>query len=76
MRPLLLATAAVVLTAAINVSPAAASGPGDLVNRTWPNLPQAGSAMPGAATPTPHYEWQYHYAGRHPRWDGHWVLVR
>ena len=23
----------------------------------------------------PHYEWQYHYAGRHAHWEGHWVLV-
>ena len=24
----------------------------------------------------PHYEWQYHYAGHHPRFEGHWVLVQ
>jgi len=24
----------------------------------------------------PHFEWQYHYAGHHPRFEGHWVLVR
>jgi hypothetical protein len=24
----------------------------------------------------PHYEWQYHYVGHHPRFEGHWVLVR
>jgi hypothetical protein len=69
MRSLLRATASVVLTAAINLSPAAAAGS---VNATSPNLPRAGSA----ATPTPHYEWQYHYAGRHARLLGHWVLVR
>jgi hypothetical protein len=23
-----------------------------------------------------HYEWQYHYVGRHPRFEGHWVLVQ
>jgi len=23
----------------------------------------------------PHYEWQYHYAGHHPHFEGHWVLV-
>jgi len=34
---------------------------------------------PGAA-PVPyqaqHYEWQYHYVGHHPRFEGHWALVR
>jgi hypothetical protein len=29
---------------------------------------------PNAAAIT-HYEWQYHYAGRHSHWEGHWVLV-
>jgi hypothetical protein len=24
----------------------------------------------------PRYEWQYHYVGHHPRYEGHWVLVR
>ena len=32
------------------------------------------------AAPIPHqaqhYEWQYHYVGHHPRFEGHWVLVR
>jgi hypothetical protein len=31
---------------------------------------------PEAAKIKPHYEWQYHYAGRHAYWEGHWVLVR
>jgi hypothetical protein len=30
---------------------------------------------PQAAAIKPHYEWQYHYAGRHSHWEGHWVLV-
>ena len=30
---------------------------------------------PQAAAIKPHYEWQYHYAGRHAHWEGHWVLV-
>ena len=25
---------------------------------------------------TAHYEWQYHYAGHHPRFEGHWALVQ
>lgn len=24
----------------------------------------------------PHYEWQYHYVGRHARLEGYWALVR
>jgi len=30
---------------------------------------------PEAAKIKPHYEWQYHYAGRHANWEGRWVLV-
>jgi hypothetical protein len=31
---------------------------------------------PEAAKIKPHYEWQYHYAGRHAHWEGHWVFVK
>ena len=24
----------------------------------------------------PHYEWQYHYVGRHAQLEGYWALVR
>ena len=30
---------------------------------------------PAATAIKPHYEWQYHYAGRHSHWEGHWVLI-
>jgi hypothetical protein len=30
---------------------------------------------PVAAKIKPHYEWQYHYAGPHARWEAHWVRV-
>jgi len=30
---------------------------------------------PVAATIKPDYEWQYHYAGPHVRWEAHWVRV-
>jgi hypothetical protein len=30
---------------------------------------------PETAAIKPHYEWQYHYAGRHAYWDRHRVLV-
>ena len=32
-------------------------------------------ADPGAAAVISHYEWQYHYVGRHAHWEGQWVLV-
>jgi hypothetical protein len=31
---------------------------------------------PAATAGTPHYEWQYHYVGHHPHYEGGWVLVR
>ena len=34
------------------------------------------SAAVTQAAPAPHYEWQYSYVGHHPRYEGHWVLVR
>ena len=76
MKALLLAAATVAFAAVMNLPPAvaaAANGNGS----AWPGYLQAtGSGPSGAATRAPHYEWQYHYAGRHPRWQGHWVLVR
>jgi hypothetical protein len=30
---------------------------------------------PEAAKIKPHYEWQYHYSGRHAHWEGHRTLV-
>ena len=37
-------------------------------------------AADASAAPVPYqasrYEWQYHYVGQHPRFEGHWVLVR
>jgi len=41
------------------------------------NLSPASAAQySGAAAGTPHYEWQYHYVGHHPRYEGGWVLVK
>ena len=37
--------------------------------------PRPACADPGAAAVISHYEWQYHYAGRHAHWEGQWVLV-
>ena len=62
MKSLLLAATVVVSAAALNLPPAAAA-----------TLPV--QSRTGAATGTPHYEWQYHY-GNKARFEGHWVLVR
>lgn len=67
MRPLLL-IAAVVL--AIAGTPALAQ-PSAVFGGV---PPQATGAVPPQATP--HYEFQYGYVGHHPRYEGHWVLVR
>ena len=76
MKSLLLAATALVFAATVNLSPAAATEPNGNGN-AWPDYGQtAGSGTSGTVTRTPHYEWQYHYVGRHPRWRGHWALVR
>ena len=40
-------------------------------------LTAASAAQYGAPSAgTPHYEWQYHYVGHHPHYQGGWVLVK
>ena len=65
MKTLMFATAVMALTGAISLSPASAA--------------QDQSVTPDAlhrVTVAPHYEWQYHYVGRHARYVGHWVRVQ
>jgi hypothetical protein len=31
---------------------------------------------PAASSGTGHWEWQYHYAGHHPRYQGYWAWVK
>jgi hypothetical protein len=59
MKTLLAAATIVALSTLLNVSPASAAQYGP----------------PAVTSGTPHWEWQYHYVGRHPRYEGHWVLV-
>ena len=40
------------------------------------NTQTAYAARSQNATAAPHWEWQYHYVGRHARYEGYWVLVR
>jgi hypothetical protein len=75
VKTILLATAAVaVLATAGNAANALADGP-----RASSNTAIVQTAADGAqAAPAgvPHYEWQYHYVGRHPRWDGYSALAK
>jgi len=56
----LLFAAAVAAIAALNVAPASAA--------------QFGA--PAVSSGNPHYEWQYHYVGRHARYEGYWAWVK
>jgi|HubBroStandDraft_6_1064221.scaffolds.fasta_scaffold6917614_1 hypothetical protein len=70
MKTLLLIATAAAFAVVVGLSPASATEPKPSGSNTPP-------AVGSTATRTPHYEWQYHYAGRQPaRWEGHWVLVR
>jgi hypothetical protein len=73
MNALWRSAATLSVAAAISLSPAMARGPrlSDSGAAGFVNMP----ADPAAAKISPHYEWQYHYAGRHAHWEGHWVLV-
>jgi hypothetical protein len=66
MKSLLIAAVVATMTAA-GLSPALADGP---------RASSSNAIHEAAKTGTPHYEWQYGYVGRHPRYQAHWVLVR
>jgi hypothetical protein len=72
MQRMLFATAAaIVVAASVHSSPTfAASDAGATAPRA---VEQRVAAAPSQAA---HYQWQYHYAGSHSRFEGHWVLVR
>jgi hypothetical protein len=75
MKSLFLATIAVVFAATVNLSPvSAAKLMAPTPGQVFPQI--GGSGSPADAAGTPHYEWQYRYVGHHPRYEGHWVLVR
>jgi len=76
MKTLLTVATAMVFAAAVHTSPASATGPMSSRSNAGFGLPQTSdSSLRGAATGTPHYQWEYHY-GRHNQFEGHWVLVR
>ena len=68
MQTLPLMIAAAALAAVANLPPAAAQQQ-PVAADTAQNA--ANMAVGGA-----HYEWRYHYVGRHGRTEGDWVLVR
>ena len=72
MKRVFVAAAAATLGTAIYL-PAAFAGD------TIASAAMSRSADQGAA-PSPsraaRYEWQYHYVGHHPRYEGYWALVR
>jgi hypothetical protein len=74
MNRVLTAATAAALGVAVQLAPALACETNAAAGSAAVPLPAAaGGAM--LATATPHYEWQYHYVGRHGRIEGHWVLV-
>jgi hypothetical protein len=76
MKPLFLGAAAVVLAAAVNLSPAMALGPKPSGANNWPGVSRAVMPAASAAVESPaHYQYQYGY-DKHAAWRGHWVLVR
>ena len=75
MKTVSLATAmAVVLATAINIAQAAADGP--RASSSNAIVGAADSNSPSRVAAASHYQWQYHYVGRHPRWEGYWALVK
>ena len=69
--------AAIAFAAVANLAPAVAEELPASGANAWQTMPQvADSQGPAALVTAPHYEWQYHYAGRHPRYEGRWVLVQ
>ena len=66
-----LAAAAIAMLAVAQSASALADGPRASSYNSIP-MPAEKQAVEAQS---PHYEWQYHYVGHHPRYEGHWVLV-
>jgi hypothetical protein len=73
MKTISTAAAAMSLAFALGMSAALAEGPrsssGNTIARTSESHFVTDQLLP-------HYEWQYHYVGKHGRLEGYWVLVR
>ena len=64
--------AAAALAVTLSAAPALADGPRAGSSNT---IVQSAAQPPYGQSAPAHYEWQYHYVGHHPRYEGHWVLV-
>ena len=79
MKTLLLAGTALMLVASTNLSPAMAQANPPARWDTSQPIAQPGEPEgTDAVTPSPRYEYQYHYGGspRHPRWELQRVQVQ
>ena len=77
MRTRSLAATTAAFAAAMHISTASATELKGVGSNGWQGFPQsAAGGSPNAAPRAPHYEWQYHYVGRHGRYEGYWLLVR
>jgi hypothetical protein len=72
MKRVFFAAAAAALGTAIYLPAAFAGDTGSSAVTTQ----VADSGAMSVRSEAPRYEWQYHYVGNHPRYEGHWVLVR
>jgi hypothetical protein len=72
MERVFVAAAAAAFAAVISQPPAFARDPGSSAVASQ----VAADGAAGVMSRAPHYDWQYHYVGRHGRFVGHWVLVR
>jgi len=73
MKTILTAAAAMSLALVLGTPAALADGPRPSSGNT---IAQTGEPRSATDRLPPHYEWQYHYVGRHARLEGYWVLVR
>lgn len=73
MRTMMFAAAAI---AAVGLSAASALAEGPRASSSNAIFPTAETQPPAGRSAAPHYQWQYHYVGHHPRLEGFWALVR
>jgi hypothetical protein len=73
MKTALTTAAATSLALVLGVPAALADGPRPSSGTT---IAQSGETRSATDRLLPHYEWQYHYVGRHARLEGYWAPVR
>lgn len=68
--------AAVATTMAVTANAASALAEGPRASSTHAIFQTAEKQPLGGPSAVPHYQWQYHYVGHHPRLEGYWALVK